>query len=152
MALEFAKEMIDFSEGGENAIITDEVVERATKMAIDWLERVDLRSKMLDKLSPNWIDLSENSVSVNLVEGDECWFVAQPPNGGLPEKIKAKVVSTNPMTLENTQGAKDFTEYKPLYFIPKEVEDVIDKDFEPVEPKGVAIKNNKLSPTMPLRE
>lgn len=160
LSLEFAKEMIDFSDGGENAMIRDEVIERATRMAIDWLEGVNLRERMLEQLSPNWIDLAEFKEAelhkFDLKKYQDYWFIARPlglGDTGPLELIMGTFVEIDtrydPDNRPNAHILKDDRfDYLAQYFIPKEDALLLNQDFEPLPPKGVIVKNNKFSMTM----
>ena len=160
LSLEFAKEMIDFSNYGENAIIEDELVERAAKMAIDWLEGADLRERMLEQLSPNWIDLAEFKEAelhkFDLKRYEDYWFIARPlglGDTGPLELIMGTFVDIDtrydPDNRPNAHILKDDKiDYLAQYFIPKEDALLLNQDFEPLPPKGVIVKNNKFSMTM----
>lgn len=151
VALEFAKEFIDTSNGWKSAGINDELMERATRMAIDWLAGEELRSNIVEQCYPDWVDLSEKNESPRIERDKTYWFVAKQIDGKylLPEIIKARVVdmheSFNVWTVE-VEDINDAGKFEALYFIPENSSEIFKQDFQPLPPEGVKVKNTKFSP------
>lgn len=166
LSLEFAKEMIDFSNYGENAIIEDELVERAAKMAIDWLEGVGLRSKIFEQQCANWVDLAEIDLStLNLEPYKNYWFIGREYgstnplelfNGGFIKSVKGKCIDAGKHNKEYGLLAdvrdNNGNDYIAQYVILEADGKVFNESFEPLPPKGVIVKNNKFSPIMTTQD
>lgn len=159
VALEFAKELIDTSNGWMSAGIDDELMRRATGMAIDWLAGEDLRSNIVEQHYPNWVDLSEKSKNPSIEMGKKYWFVANQidsrSNSTLPEVIEGRVIDIHELFGILTVKVEDVInaiDYKAMYFIPKDYSVIFDQSFQPLPPEGVEVKNNKFSPTMSLQD
>ena len=157
VALEFAKELIDTSNGWMSAGIDDELMRRATSMAIDWLAGEDLRSNIVEQHCPNWVDLSKKNENPNIEMDKKYWFVAKQIDGRdpLPEIIEARVVNMHELfgiwTIK-VEDVDNAMEYKALYFIPENSSKVFKQDFQPMPPQGVNVKNNKFSTTMSAQD
>lgn len=161
VALEFAKELIDTSNGWMSAGVDDELMRRATSMAIDWLAGEELRSNIVEQHYPNWIDLSVKNKSLDIGMGEKRWFVAHrldsenQNQAGLPEIVEAKISYINDqwhpieIRVEDVIHAID---YRAIYFIPENSSKVFKQGFQPMPPQGVEVKNNKFSPTMSPRD
>ena len=158
VALVFAAQLIDNSNGWESARIDDELMKRATSMAIDWVQGEDLRSDIVYKTLANWVDLSEvdDIESYHLEEDKEYWFVALPflDNGTFseyPKVVKAKVktkMNANP-GFNILAEDSNLTEYRVQYFLTEEDGENFDNEFRPELPYGVIFKGNgKFQPYM----
>lgn len=151
VALEFAKEFIDTSNGWMSAGINDELMERATRMAIDWLAGEELRSNIVEQCYPDWVDLSEKNESPSIERDKTYWFVAKQIDSKdpLPEIIKARVVDMHESFNVWTVGVEDINNaggFEALYFIPENSSEIFKQDFQPLPPEGVKVKNTKFSP------
>lgn len=158
LSLEFAKEMIDFSDGSSNASVDDHLIRRATNMAIAWLEGVDLRSKMFEQQCANWIDLAEIGIStLNLVPYEKYWFIAREHGSTNPlELIQGKFIKPVQSEVDAGKYNKYYASFADIqddkgnnymaqYVIPAEDGMIFNQDFEPLAPKGVVIKNKSFS-------
>ena len=153
VALEFAKELIDTSNGWMSAGIDDKLIERATRLAIDWINGEELRHEIVEQTCANWIDLSlvKEAHSLDLEENKEYWFVASliKIDGDIcefPKVVKAKMLRRSPNF--SSDGLKavvqdsELNEYIAQYFIPEEDGKEFHSDFRPELPYGVHFKGN----------
>ncbi|WP_352308983.1 hypothetical protein [Psychrobacter sp. W2-37-MNA-CIBAN-0211] len=165
LSLEFAKEMIDFSDDGSNAMIEDHLIKRATNMAIAWLEGEDLRSKMFEQQCANWIDLAEVDISsLNLESYKKYWFIAREHGSTNPlelihgkfiKPVESKLVDAGKYNkyyasfadIQDDRG----NNYIAQYIIPAEDGAIFNQDFEPLAPKGVVVKNKSFSSTIHIQ-
>lgn len=158
IALEFAKELIDTSNGWMSAKLDDEIIERATRLAIDWINGEEFRHEIVEQTCANWIDLSlvKEAHGLDLEESKEYWFVASliKIDGDVsdyPRVVKAKMLRRSPNF--SSDGLKavvqdsELNEYIAQYFIPEEDGKEFNSDFRPELPYGVHFKGNgKFSP------
>ena len=164
LSLEFAKEMIDFSDGGSNASVDDNLIRHATNMAIAWFEGADLRSRMFQQQCANWIDLAEVELSaLNLVPYEKYWFIAREHGSTNPlELIHGKFIKSVQSEVDAGKYNKYYasfadiqddrgTNYIAQYVIPAEDGAIFNQDFEPLAPKGVMIKNKSFSSTIHIQ-
>lgn len=144
VALAFATQLIDFSDDGKRAFIYEDTVnQKSVELAVEWLQREELRSIFFEHQYPNWIELNESNISEDLVSGDEYWFIVQAhEKDKIAEVVKAKVVSTSPLALDNMQN------YKVLCFIPKESSDMFEDGFKPEKPHELKLPSELFSPNM----
>lgn len=165
LSLEFAKEMIDFSDGGNHAMIEDHLIKRATNMAIAWLEGADLRSRMLEQQCANWIDLAGIEISsLNLEPHKKYWFIAREHNSTNPLKlihgkfikpVKSELVDAGKYNkyyasfadIQDDRGNK----YIAQYVIPAEDGAIFNQDFAPLAPKGVLVSDKSSSSTIHIK-
>ena len=151
VALEFAKEMIDFS---DDAVISEDIIERATNMAIDWLEGVSLRSKIFEQQYAKWVDLAETDIS-NLIleENKKYWFMALEYGANKSPKLIHGIFKKSVMSNLGIDG-----EYLPRHISFAEIQDdegvkyfaqyvilegdslMFTRDFEPLAPKALRVE------------
>lgn len=151
VALEFAYKFIDTSNGELSAGIDDELMVRATRMAIEWLAGEELRSNIVEQCYPDWVDLSEKNENPSIEMDKTYWFVAKQIDGKdpLPEIIKARVFDMQESFYVWTVGVKDINnarDFEALYFIPENSSEIFKQDFQPLPPEGIKVKNTKFSP------
>ena len=154
LSLEFAKKMIDFSNYSDDAAIGEDVIKRATNMAIEWLEGVDLRSKMYEQQCANWVDLAEIDISIfNLDTNKKYWFMAREYATTNPLKlVHAKFIKsvkadvkvagepdTRYVTLADIQDDENI-EYIAQYIIPEKDGVIFNKEFKPLVPKNLRVE------------
>lgn len=156
LSLEFAKEMIDFSDNGGNAIIDEDLIERSTNMAIDWLEGKEQRSKILEQKCAKWFKLSEINIAfLNLEENKKYWVIGRQYNSPATEPFKLfKGVLTKVIHSSGDQAPyadvqdENGEDYMAHYMIPESAAGMFNDNFKPFPPNNVNVKNNKFSPTM----
>lgn len=166
LSLEFAKEMIDFSDNGDNAVISEDLIKRATTMAIDWLKGKEQRSKIFEQQCVNWNNLAEKDLArLDLQPYKKYWFIGRPYasteplellNGVFIKSVEGEFINAG-KSVENRGLLADIrddndNEYIAQYVILEEDGKVFNENFEPLPPKGVNVKNNKFSPTMSAKD
>ena len=141
IALIFAQSLISTSDGVRS---NRELFEKATEMAIEWLDTAELRQIKIAQYYPNWIDLSQKTSAkeLQLDIGRNYWFFAQCTNSSNPNphqvlrgtvlEIRDNGVDVPIVHLIKTQGTD---RYIGLYYLTEQDGAMFSESFKPAPPE-----------------